>query len=221
MATHSSVLAWRIPGMGEPGGLPSIGLHRVGHDWSDLAAAAVSYLGFLVAQLVKNPPAMQDTLFQFLGWEDPLEEGQATHSSLLGLPWWLRWWRICLQCGRLPFDSWVRKIPWRRAWQPTRIFLPGESSWTKDPGGLQSMGCQRVRHDWVSSAQHSVLFSLLTLLSCSVVSNSLWPRRLQHARLPCPSLSPWVCSNSCPLSWWCHPTISSYSLGNCNTTFTL
>ena len=38
MATHSSVLAWRIPGMGEPGGLPSLGLHRVGHDWSDLAA---------------------------------------------------------------------------------------------------------------------------------------------------------------------------------------
>ena len=41
MATHSSVLAWRIPGMGEPGGLPSMGSHRVGHDWSDLAAAAV------------------------------------------------------------------------------------------------------------------------------------------------------------------------------------
>ena len=39
MATHSSVLAWRIPGMGQPGGLPSVGSHRVGHDWSDLAAA--------------------------------------------------------------------------------------------------------------------------------------------------------------------------------------
>ena len=45
MATHSSVLAWRIPGTGEPGGLPSMGSHRVGHDWSDLAAAvAVTYL---------------------------------------------------------------------------------------------------------------------------------------------------------------------------------
>ena len=42
MATHSSVLAWRIPGMGEPGGLLSMGSHRVGHDWSDLAAAAGS-----------------------------------------------------------------------------------------------------------------------------------------------------------------------------------
>ena len=40
MATHSSDLAWRIPGTGEPGGLPSMGSHRVGHDWSDLAAAA-------------------------------------------------------------------------------------------------------------------------------------------------------------------------------------
>ena len=42
MATHSSVLAWRIPGMGKPGGLPSMGLHRVGHNWSDLAAAAAA-----------------------------------------------------------------------------------------------------------------------------------------------------------------------------------
>ena len=40
MATHSSVIAWRIPGTGEPDGLPSMGLQRVGHDWSDLAAAA-------------------------------------------------------------------------------------------------------------------------------------------------------------------------------------
>ena len=42
MATHSSVLAWRIPGTGEPGGLPSMGSHRVGHGWSDLAVAAVA-----------------------------------------------------------------------------------------------------------------------------------------------------------------------------------
>ena len=40
MATHSSILAWRIPGTGRPGGLPSMGWHRVRHDWSDLAGAA-------------------------------------------------------------------------------------------------------------------------------------------------------------------------------------
>ena len=41
------------------------------------------------------------------------------------------------------------------------------------------------------------------------MSNSLWPHGLQHTRLPCPSASTGACSNSCPLSWWCHPTISS------------
>ena len=41
------------------------------------------------------------------------------------------------------------------------------------------------------------------------MSDSLWPHGLQHTRLPCPSLFPWVCSNSCPLSRWCHPNISS------------
>ena len=47
MAAPSSVLAWRIPGTGEPGGLPSMGLHRVGHDWSDLAAAAAAAVHYM------------------------------------------------------------------------------------------------------------------------------------------------------------------------------
>ena len=46
MATHSSVLAWKIPGMGEPGGLPSMGSHRVGHDWGDIGAAAAAAILF-------------------------------------------------------------------------------------------------------------------------------------------------------------------------------
>ena len=50
---------------------------------------------------------------------------------------------------------------------------------------------------------------LLLLFSCSFMSDSLWPHGLQHARLPCPSLSLRVCSNSCPLSWWCRPTTLS------------
>ena len=91
MATHSSALAWRIPGTGEPGGLPSMGLHRVTHDWSDLAAAvvAVLYKASLVAQLVKNPPQVRETWVQSLGWEDPLEKGKAIHSSILAwrIPW--------------------------------------------------------------------------------------------------------------------------------------
>ena len=54
-----------------------------------------------------------------------------------------------------------------------------------------------------------VLFPDDLLFDCSVTSCSLRPRGLQHARLPCPSLSPGVCSNSCPLTQWCHPNISS------------
>ena len=58
--------------------------------------------------------------------------------------------------------------------------------------------------------QNEGMCTLLSLLfSCSVVTNSLWPHELQHTRLPCPSLTPGVCSDCCPLSWWCHPTISS------------
>ena len=53
MATHSSVLAWRIPGTGEPGGLLSMGLHRVGHDWSDLAAAAASLYRKVTSKMQK------------------------------------------------------------------------------------------------------------------------------------------------------------------------
>ena len=60
-----------------------------------------------------------------------------------------------------------------------------------------------------------VVHSSVCSIECKVVvvspsvSDSLWPHGLQHARLPCPSLSPRVCSNSCPLSWWCHPAILS------------
>ena len=49
------------------------------------------YRASLVAQLVKNPPVMQETLVRFLGPEDLLEKGWAAHSSFLGLPWWLSW----------------------------------------------------------------------------------------------------------------------------------
>ena len=55
MATHPSVLAWRIPGTGEPGGLPSMGSHRVGHNWSDLAAAAAAGKVFLAWMLAEIP----------------------------------------------------------------------------------------------------------------------------------------------------------------------
>ena len=56
---------------------------------------------------------------------------------------------------------------------------------------------------------HPLMACLLLLFSCSVMLDSLWPYGLQPTRPPCPSPSPWVCSDSCPLSQWCHPTNSS------------
>ena len=60
-----------------------------------------------------------------------------------------------LQCGRPGFDPWVGKIPWRSAWQPTPVCLPGESPWTEEPGRLQSMKSRRVGHEQLNTAQAS------------------------------------------------------------------
>ena len=191
---------------------------------------------------------MQETRVQSLGRKNPLEEEMATCSSIL---------------------AW--KIPW-----------------TEEPGGLQSLGLQRVRQDWMTEhistkdrapknwcfwtvvlektlqspldckeiqpvhskgdqswvffgrndakAETPVLWPphakswligkdsdagsdwgqeekfvllLLLLFSDPVVSDSLWPHRLQQTRPPCPSPSPKVCPSSCPLHWWCHAANSS------------
>ena len=75
----------------------------------------------------------------------------------------------------------------------------------------QSSICYTVVPCWLSFLNIAMCTCLshLSLFSRSFVSNSLRPRGLQHARLPCPSPTPRACSNSCPLSQSCHPTISS------------
>ena len=94
MATLFSVLAWRIPGTGEPGGLPSMGSHRVGHDRSDLAAAAAAVhscyalqysWASLVTQLVKNLPAMQETWVRSPGLGRSPGEGKGYLLQYSGL----------------------------------------------------------------------------------------------------------------------------------------
>ena len=69
----------------------------------------------------------------------------------------------------------------------------------------KSSGCQQLS---LSVMQMKMIFSSVQFMH-SVMSYSLWPNGLQHARLPCLSPTPGACSNSCPLSRWCHPTISS------------
>ena len=64
-----------------------------------------------------------------------------TDQSLdAGLPWWLRWLRICLQGRRPRFDPWIRKIPWRREWLPTPVFLPGEFHGQRSLAGYSPWG---------------------------------------------------------------------------------
>ena len=76
MATHSSILAWRIPWTEEPGRLQSMGSHGIGHNGSDLARIYVCGAS-LVAQTVKNLPAMQEPRDQSLGWKDALDMVQS------------------------------------------------------------------------------------------------------------------------------------------------
>ena len=94
------------PSPGDPGSIPGSGRspgegigYPLQYSWASL-----------VAQMVKNLPAVRESWVLSLGQEDPL----------------------------------------RRTWQPTPVFLPGESLWTEEPGGLQSMGLQRVGHDWTT-----------------------------------------------------------------------
>ena len=76
-------------------------------------------------------------------------------------------------------ETWVRSLgredPWRKAWQPTPVFLPGESPWTEEPGGLQSTGLQSVRHD--GATKHSTCwgrFSLCPLSGEFLLINGCW-----------------------------------------------
>ena len=83
---------------------------------------------------------------------------------------------------------------------------PGSTGYVAD-----HWGCWPAVGPWSRNLPLWLLFFIYSCVqfSCSVVSDSLRSHELQHARLPCPSLTPGVYSNSCPLSPWCHPTISS------------
>ena len=96
MATHSSVLAWRIPGMGEPGGLPSMGSHRVRHDWSDLAAAAAAAFFAVLILICEN--GISYHLFRSWILIGMFSTNWNYHIllSFSLLPWWLT--LIVLEC---------------------------------------------------------------------------------------------------------------------------
>ena len=116
------------------------------------------------------------------------------------------------------------RFPWNRKWQPIPVFLPGKFHGQRSLVGY----IHGVTKHWtwlkrLSTAQHSTIIALLMVkdreawcaavqfqfqFSRSVVSDSLRPDEPQHTRPPCPSPTPRVYSDSCPLSWWCHQIVS-------------
>ena len=87
------------------------------------------------------------TPVQFLGQEDPLEKGWAIHSSVLGLPLWVRLVKNQPASGRPGFDLWVGKIPWKRKRLPTPVFWPGEFHGLYNPQGHKELDTtERLSH---------------------------------------------------------------------------
>ena len=101
MATHFSILAWRIPRAEEPGGLQSVGLQRIGHNLAteQQSEQRVS----LVAQIVKNPPNAEDVV-SLLGWDGSLEKEMTAHSCILA-------WRV----------PWTEELVDYSLWGPTEL----------------------------------------------------------------------------------------------------
>ena len=84
--------------------------------------------------------------------------------SIQGLPWWLRWWSICLQCGRPGFSSWVGKFPWRRQWHSTPVLLPGKSHGWRSLVGYSPWGHKESdTTEWLH-----FLYPKLYSLSCPI-----------------------------------------------------
>ena len=136
--------------------------------------------------------------------------------SLVGYSPWGRWVK----------HNWMTSLSlftfthWRRKWQPTPMFLPGESQgrgawWAAIYGVAESW-------TWLKRlSSNSSLVCMSVQYSHSVVSDYLRPHEPQHARPPCPSPTPGVHPNPCPLNQWCHPTISSsvFPFSSCPQSF--
>ena len=139
-ATHSSVLAWRISGTAEPGGLPSMGSHRVRHDWSDLAAAAAA-VDLLGLWLPSSVPRL----------ENPMDGGA--------------WWAAVLGVAKsqtqlsdftftFHFHALEKEMETHSSVLVWRILGMGE------PAGLLSMGLHRVWSDFAAAAASPFLFHI-------------------------------------------------------------
>ena len=124
-----------------------------------------------------------------------------SNESVLPISW-PKYWR--LTCSISPSNEYSGLISFRMGWFDLAV-----QGTLKSLLHHHSLKASVLCPSAFSMVQLSHPYILLFLFSHSVMSNSLWPHVLQHTRLPCPSPSPGACPNSCPLSWWCHPMISS------------
>ena len=159
--TDSSVDKESTCNAGDPGSIPGLGRsageeigYSLQYSWASL-----------VAQLVKNLPAMQETWVWSLGWRDPLKKGKATHSSILGgefqgldSPWGhkesdMTEWLSLPQVQSLGWEDSLEK-----GMATHSSILAWRILWTEKPEGLQSMGSQTVGHDWATNT-HTCIYT--------------------------------------------------------------
>ena len=93
--------------------------------------------------------------------------------SVKGLPWWIRGKESACQYRRPGFNPWIRKIPWRRKWQPTPALLPGKSYGQRNLAGYRLEGLKRVRHNLVTKPQQQFLLKLPTGCSLTEIQGLL------------------------------------------------
>ena len=132
-------------------------------------------------------------------------EGIGTHSNILGLPLWLSWLRICLQCGRPEFNPWVGKIPWRRQGLPTPVFWPGEFHGLYSPWGRKELDMT----EWLSLPWFPLV--LIIVYYCDAnkayiswsLSLFVTPRKLSKANRLNTSAAIWLqLRRGHPWLWW-------------------
>ena len=159
MAIHSSTLAWEIPWTEEPDRLQSMGSQRVRHNW----ATSISFFLSFVLNISVNIYYISSRHTNTHIAKNTRKKGFPGGTS--GKEPACQYWRR----KRYGFNSSVGKVPWRRKWDSTAVFLPGESPWTEEPVRLRSMGSHRVGHDRNDLA-HTHSFGLKTnLIQAAVI----------------------------------------------------
>ena len=145
-------------------------------------------------------------------WSSSLLYWGFCFCTLIGLSWWLSAKEPICQCRRFGFNPWVGKIPWRRKWQPTPVFLPRKSHQQRSLAGY-SMGLQRVGHDLMTKQQLSdyqfydcVVNSQLSAYPSGQPFPAFWWNQEDLLQLRSTALNRGI-SSRVLICWFYHPTV--------------